>query len=516
ATGAPDTTAPMLSAPTAAANGANGYTGGVTSDEAGGTLFWVLTGSATAPSAAQVIAGQDHSGSATGVTASSQPVAASGAQALSGAGLSGGTSYHLHAAQRDAAGNVSAVISAAAFTTAFFTAAQPEGHAVVGDWAYIPNIVAASYAPPAHTKTANPGNFASIIAGAVDGDVIRLDAGSYGSHEINGLRPAGNITIAAQGYLGATFGHLALYNCANVRLMGVRATSKLDVQKCDGCEVDWAKAKSLDWGARDRTGTLSYTFRSLPANQGGTLRRTIVDREWPSGAGGKIQAAIIGDTDNMTLRNCMVIRGNEDAMKFRGVKGGLIEEVFTGFARVEEQYHNSSNSSTDYHGDSAQFEGYSGWENEDIAIRFSAFVSPNFSGYRTSQGLFMKDGTHRRYTIQNVIGSASLNGNSIVTEEFHSDTLIENCDAFGGVIRCSKSSNTVRNSICRFIQVESGYDGPSQSGNVTYGSPASQTSVYQGTDRASFDDYLLQSSVNQSKGAAELKALIIARRAAVT
>ncbi|MEM9050295.1 MAG: LamG-like jellyroll fold domain-containing protein [Pseudomonadota bacterium] len=512
-TDAPDTTAPVLGNGTIAATGPNTYSLSYDTDEANGTRFHVISDAATAPSAAEVIAGQKAGGAAANASGSAS-VMATGLQAASGAGLSGGTTYYGFAAHRDAAGNISAVLSLGSFTTTTVVVGQPEGFSVVGDWARIPNIVGANYAPPAHNKTANPSNLTTVVAGAVDGDVIRFDDGSYSNTEINGLRPATGVTFAAQSYRGAVFSDFGLYNCANVTVMGIRATDRIDVQKCDASELDYCVGKRLDWGARDRTGFLAYSFRSLPANSGGIVRRTLIDQEWNNGACGKIQAAIIGDTDNLQVLNSLFIRGSEDSLKIRGVKVGTIREVFTGWARVDENCHDSSNSSTDYHGDSAQFEGYSGWENEDILIELSAFVSPSFSGYRTSQGLFMKDGTHRRYTIRNVIGSASLNGNSIVTEEFHNDTLIENCDAFYGVVRCSGSSNTVRNSVYRFLQIESGFSGPSQSGNVTYGSPANILNVYQGTDRADFDSYLLQGSVDQTKGAADLKALVIARRAA--
>ena len=114
-----DTTAPTLSSPVDAANGQTAATGSVDTDEANGTLYWVVTQSSTAPSAAQVKAGQDHTGTAAD-DAGSQAVSATGTQTLSPApsGLTASTAYYLHFMHEDAAGNQSAVSSGDGFTTA--------------------------------------------------------------------------------------------------------------------------------------------------------------------------------------------------------------------------------------------------------------------------------------------------------------------------------------------------------------------------------------------------------------
>lgn len=102
---AADTTAPILSAASAAASGTAAYTGAVTTDEAGGTLFVLVSQAASETAAAVVAAGV------------SQAVSQAGVQTISGGGLSAATSYRLHLLHRDAAGNDSAVLSSAAFTT---------------------------------------------------------------------------------------------------------------------------------------------------------------------------------------------------------------------------------------------------------------------------------------------------------------------------------------------------------------------------------------------------------------
>lgn len=113
---APDTTAPTLSSPTSSATGKTTGTGGVTTDEANGTLYAVATTSATAPSGAQVRAGQDHTGAAA-AWAGSQAIASTGAKTANATGLTAGGTYYFHFQHRDAASNDSTVSSSAAFTT---------------------------------------------------------------------------------------------------------------------------------------------------------------------------------------------------------------------------------------------------------------------------------------------------------------------------------------------------------------------------------------------------------------
>ncbi len=125
ATPTADTVAPTLTSPTDVANGANAMTGSVSTNEATGTLYWVVTTSATAPSAAQVKAGQNHLGAAAPASGS-QAVTTTGVQAMSDNGLAAGTAYFTHFMHEDGAANQSAVSSADGFTTAaaattFFT-----------------------------------------------------------------------------------------------------------------------------------------------------------------------------------------------------------------------------------------------------------------------------------------------------------------------------------------------------------------------------------------------------------
>lgn len=111
-----DVTAPVLSSPLGAGASGSVAQGWVTTDEAGGTLSWVVTTSATAPSVAQVKAGQDHLG-ASAAASGNQAVGSVGQQTVFASGLTPETTYYFHFQQVDASANDSTVASSASFAT---------------------------------------------------------------------------------------------------------------------------------------------------------------------------------------------------------------------------------------------------------------------------------------------------------------------------------------------------------------------------------------------------------------
>jgi hypothetical protein len=113
---APDTTAPVLTSPTNAAATFETSTWGVSTDEGNGTLYWVISTSGTAPTAAQVKAGQNNSG-ASAVDSGSASVSGTGSQTGAGSGLTAETAYYTHFMHEDTSGNQSSVASATSFTT---------------------------------------------------------------------------------------------------------------------------------------------------------------------------------------------------------------------------------------------------------------------------------------------------------------------------------------------------------------------------------------------------------------
>lgn len=156
-TTAPDVTAPTLSSPTDAANGSNAATGSVSTNEGNGTLYWVVSTSGTAPSAAQVKAGNDHTGSAA-ADSGSQSVSGTGVQTLSPApsGLTASTAYTIHFMHEDAASNQSSVASGDGFTTG--AASGITGHDTV------------------HRveSTATAGSYNFTLPGITSGQIIHL------------------------------------------------------------------------------------------------------------------------------------------------------------------------------------------------------------------------------------------------------------------------------------------------------------------------------------------------------
>lgn len=114
-TSASDTTPPTLTSPVGT-GGTLTCAGSVSTNEANGTLYVVFTGSATAPTAVQVEAGQDATGSAA-PRAVSQAVSATGSQTIASGSCTAGTRY-AHYMHKDAAGNRSTVASSSSFVVA--------------------------------------------------------------------------------------------------------------------------------------------------------------------------------------------------------------------------------------------------------------------------------------------------------------------------------------------------------------------------------------------------------------
>lgn len=121
-----DTTAPVLSSPLGTQTGQTTADLGVTTDEGNGTIYWVVTQSATQPTATQIKAGQNHTGAAA-VDAGTIAVSATGAQTDTASGLVAATTYYAHYIHTDAAANDSNRVTSASFTTA----AAPAGPSIV-------------------------------------------------------------------------------------------------------------------------------------------------------------------------------------------------------------------------------------------------------------------------------------------------------------------------------------------------------------------------------------------------
>ncbi len=114
-----DVTAPFISSLDLSEDGDDNWAGTVNTDTGEGLLDVVITTSATPPTAAQIAAGQSHTGDVAADALLNRAVTAAGVQNLTGnSALLATTSYWGHAIHADAAGNLSEVeTTAASFTT---------------------------------------------------------------------------------------------------------------------------------------------------------------------------------------------------------------------------------------------------------------------------------------------------------------------------------------------------------------------------------------------------------------
>jgi hypothetical protein len=127
AAGGGDTTAPVLSSPTSASVTTSAATVGATTDEANGTAYVVVTLSSTAPTVAQIKAGQDAAGAS--VPAGRQrtaTISATGAFTFAAlASLASSTAHWYHVVHTDAASNDSNIVTGTFTTGAVATATIP-------------------------------------------------------------------------------------------------------------------------------------------------------------------------------------------------------------------------------------------------------------------------------------------------------------------------------------------------------------------------------------------------------
>ena len=116
-----DTAAPTLSSPTGAQDGTTSSQAdiSVSTNDGTGTMWWIISTSATPPSVAQIQAGQDSTGSAAAKSGSAA-VSASGVQSFTASSMTNGT-YFSYFQQRDVAGNDSAVSASASWVQTLST-----------------------------------------------------------------------------------------------------------------------------------------------------------------------------------------------------------------------------------------------------------------------------------------------------------------------------------------------------------------------------------------------------------
>lgn len=178
-----DTTAPTLSNPVGTQTGPNTATATVSTNEANGTLYYMVSQNAT-ETVATVKAG------------SSQAVTATGTQNVSFSGLTAGTTYYSHFLHRDAAGNDSTVANGPGFTTAAATVpgAPTIGTATAGD----SSASVAGTAPASNGGSTVTGYRATSTPGGITATSATLPVNVTGL--TNGT--AYTFTLAAQNIAG--------------------------------------------------------------------------------------------------------------------------------------------------------------------------------------------------------------------------------------------------------------------------------------------------------------------------
>jgi hypothetical protein len=107
---------PVLSNPTDTSTSSTTGSGTVDTDTGNGTLYWVVTQSATSPTGVQIKAGNNDGGTAAD-DSGSQAVSGTGTQNVSFTGLSSGTTYYAHYYQEDEETDGSNVSTADGFST---------------------------------------------------------------------------------------------------------------------------------------------------------------------------------------------------------------------------------------------------------------------------------------------------------------------------------------------------------------------------------------------------------------
>lgn len=192
----PDVVAPVLSSPTGVATGTTTADLSVVTDEANGTMYYVVSTSSTKPSEAQMEAGEMHTGTAAAESIA-LPVTEAGEQVADATGLPSGTALYPHFMHKDDAGNLSAIVTGASFATdaaaAFSltqTAAPPSQVLGGSDFTY-ENVSIGAADPDRHILV-----FVSGYCGSVS--PVAVTVGGIAANKITG-----GTTNQSWGYLAA-------------------------------------------------------------------------------------------------------------------------------------------------------------------------------------------------------------------------------------------------------------------------------------------------------------------------
>jgi hypothetical protein len=112
-----DTMAPVLSSQTGVQDNSNDTWAdlAVSTNKGDGVWYWVVTTSGTAPTATQIMSGQDNSGSAA-TAYGRQFVSSTGSKSATATGITSSGTYYAHSTHADIAGNIASVASSSGWT----------------------------------------------------------------------------------------------------------------------------------------------------------------------------------------------------------------------------------------------------------------------------------------------------------------------------------------------------------------------------------------------------------------
>ena len=260
--GGGDTTAPIISSATAISITSSGATIQASTDEDKGTFYVVISTSATTPSAAQIIAGQDHTGSAA-IFSGNASVTATGTISRAASGLSASTAYYGHMVHRDAANNNSNTLSTAQFTT---SAGGGDVTPPVISNVTISSISATGGLVSASTDEANGTAYVVVTTSATTPSVAQIIAGQ--THTGSAAVYAGNTAITATGAYSVTASGLTSYTAYYAH------TVHRDTAGNDSNTLTSAQFTTLDGTSPTLSGTITAS----------SVTQTAYTLTWPAGS----------------------------------------------------------------------------------------------------------------------------------------------------------------------------------------------------------------------------------------
>lgn len=264
-----DTTAPVLTAPTAAATGSTTAIGSVTTNEAGGTLYSTATASATA-TAGQVQAG------------ASKAITAAGAQSVSFTGLPAGATLYPHYVHVDAAGNVSAVANGASFTTQ--SAGDTTGPVMQGELIASKTATTTTITVPVASDASGIGEYFFAIDGGA-----AVSNGSSRTKTYTGLAPlsAHLYEVTASDTMGNMSGNsLSLTVVTDAAGDDPSLVQKNIVVTLKGRDLSIrANATGINWEWSDARGMVTSSGTGLVGSASGVLTIPIRTRLLSDGVG---------------------------------------------------------------------------------------------------------------------------------------------------------------------------------------------------------------------------------------